>query len=291
MKESAWSFTREKHNDTYPLINPANIDHSSHRVFITGASKAIGRAIALSYAKAGAKVIGVCARSDISNLEKEIKDAAKQSGKQVPEVFAESLDITDRKAVEAAAKSFGEKYGHLDILINNAGYLPAYALHGDFDPDDWWQGWEVNVKGTFLVTRSFLPLLFKSPTKTLINLCSSTAFHPASGCSGYCLTKFVNIRTTELLVNDYGDKGLLSYAVHPGAIVSDMSLKLPEVIQHYLMDTDELPADTIVWLTAERREWLAGRYVDATWDMEEFMSMKELVVDKELLKIRLTVPE
>lgn len=132
------------HNDTYPSIDPAaNSDCTGKYVFITGASKGIGRATALAYAQAGAAAIGLGARSDFSSLETEIKDAAEKAGKKSPKVLATRLDVTDRSTVEHAAKEVEASFGRLDILINNAGYLEQATPIADSDPDEWWKTWTV----------------------------------------------------------------------------------------------------------------------------------------------------
>lgn len=116
---------------------------SSKYVFISGASKGVGRATALAYAKAGAAGIGIGARSDLSSLKDEIQDAAKKAGKSAPEVVSVKLDVEDRASVEAAAKEIATGLERLDILVNNAGYLEKAVPIIDSDPDEWWKTWEV----------------------------------------------------------------------------------------------------------------------------------------------------
>ena len=58
---------------------------------------------------------------------------------------------------------------------------------------------------------------------------------------------------------EYGDRGILAFAVHPGAIATDMASKMPEEMMHFLVDTPEIEAHALTWLVRERREWLAGR--------------------------------
>lgn len=82
---------------------------------------------------------------------------------------------------------------------------------------------------------------------------------------------------------------MISYAIHPGAVATELALRMPDPYHHVLIDTPELAGDTLVWLTAERREWLRGRYVDVGWDMEELLSKREKIEREELLKVRLAV--
>jgi NAD(P)-dependent dehydrogenase (short-subunit alcohol dehydrogenase family) len=105
--------------------------------------------------------------------------------------------------------------------------------------------------------------------------------------SAYQTSKFALCRFTEFLDEGYAHLGLVAFALHPGATVTEMGLKLPEELHDYLTDTIELPADTLVWLCKERREWLRGRFVAATWNMEEFEKRKDEIVERDLLKFRM----
>jgi len=89
-------------------------------VFISGASKGIGRATAISYAKAGASAIAIAARSDLKSLEQEIQKVARDAGKKEPKVLSVKLDVLDRASIEDAAKEVEKELGRLDILVNNA---------------------------------------------------------------------------------------------------------------------------------------------------------------------------
>ena len=137
-------FTPTRHNDTYPAIDPTTeSDCTGKHVFVTGASKGIGRATALAYAKAGAAAIGLAARSDLSSLENEISNAAEKAGKKAPKVLSCVMDVVDREAIEGAAKEVERSFGTLDILVNNAGYLETWVPIADSDPDEWWKTWTV----------------------------------------------------------------------------------------------------------------------------------------------------
>lgn len=290
LPHTGFNFTSTLHNDTYPAIDPTkHSDLSGKHVFITGASKGIGRATALSYAKAGASVIGLGARSSLSFLEQEIQDAAKAVGKPAPKIFSVQLDVSDQQSVEAATKEVEQAFDHVDILINNAGYLENWQKIADSDPSDWWKTWEINIKGVYLTTRSFLPLLLKSTHKTIVNLSSIGAHVLQPGASAYQSTKFALLRLTEFTAAEYGEQGVVAFAVHPGGVPTELANGMPREMHVVLKDTPELAADTMVWLTAERREWLAGRYVSCTWDMPELLEKRERIVEKNLLKMRMAV--
>jgi NAD(P)-dependent dehydrogenase (short-subunit alcohol dehydrogenase family) len=141
------------------------------------------------------------------------------------------------------------------------------------------------------MVRATIPLLLKKPTglKTILNVSSIGAHIVMPGGSAYQITKLALIRFTEFINAECGEQGLLSLAVHPGGVMTELSSGMPLASQHVLTDQPALAADTFVWLTAERREWLASRYISCTWDMEELVGMKEKIVKKDLLKVRLDV--
>lgn len=138
------NFVKTIHQDSYRAIDSATKSNLTGRnVFITGASKGIGRAIAIAYAKAGAAAIGLGARSEVLDLEEELREAAKKAGKSEPKVLTVKLDVEDRAMVESAAKKVEADFTRLDILVNNAGSLEPAVRIADSDPDEWWKTWTV----------------------------------------------------------------------------------------------------------------------------------------------------
>lgn len=156
------------------------------------------------------------------------------------------------------------------------------------DPDVYWRTWEVNVRGLFNMTRTFLPLLLSTDgLRTIINVASSGALSVRPKSSGYRSSKLAVIRWTENVQEDHKDEGLLAYCVNPGAIKTAITANVPEEIRNHLPHRPDIAGDTIVWLAAERKEWLAGRYVSCPWDMEELVSRKEEIVAGDKLKLQM----
>ncbi|KAK4992702.1 hypothetical protein LTR66_006213 [Elasticomyces elasticus] len=283
------NYTKTIRNDTYPFIDPKKSDLSGKAVLITGASRGLGREAALAYAKAGASFIILAARSHLADLEKEVRSAATQNGRDAPKTLSISVDITSLESVQAAAKKVEEAFGRLDILLNNAGYLEEFKPVAESDPDEWWKVFTINVKGSYLVTRAFIPLLLKGGDKTIVNVSSIGAHVLVPGASGYQTTKLALLRFTEFVDCEYKDQGLLTYCIHPGGVATELANNMPKEMHHVLVDTPQLSADSIVWLTKEKRDWLAGRYVSCTWDMEQLLEKKEQILKGDLLKVRMAV--
>ncbi|EXJ63621.1 uncharacterized protein A1O5_11382 [Cladophialophora psammophila CBS 110553] len=287
---AGFSFVPTRHDDTYEFINPLKGEATNLRILVTGASKGIGRATVISFAKSGASAIALLARSDLDSVAREVIEAAKQAGrKETPKVLKLRVDTTDVAAVDRAMKTVEQEFGTLDVVINNASRMEAWKPIHETDVRDWWSTWEVNVKGTFLVSRAALPLLLKGKEKTMVVISSAGGLTTSAGGSAYQGTKTAQIRFNDFLMKEYGDQGLLAYAVHPGGVKTEVGTAMPEHMHHLLVAEPELPADTLVWLTRERRNWLAGRYVNAPWDMQQLWGKRDEIVEKDLLKLKLQV--
>jgi NAD(P)-dependent dehydrogenase (short-subunit alcohol dehydrogenase family) len=279
----------KNHHDTYQFIEPIGTELSGKSILITGASKGIGRATAVRCAKAGCARIAVAARSSLEGVIKEIKDEAAKCGIQTPHILPLRMDVTSDESVKAASQNFEATFGgKLDILVNNAGYLPEFKTVIESDPTEWWKAWEVNVKGTFLCCHYFLPFVLNSKTKTVINLSSIGAHTLSYGASSYQTSRFANVRLNEFLAREYEDDELIAISIHPGGIKTDMAANFPEMLHFSLADEPTLPADTIIWLAKERRNWLNGRFVWSNWDLEEVESKQDLIVQNDLFKFRMT---
>ena len=157
------------------------------------------------------------------------------------------------------------------------------------DPKEWWTTWEINIKGVYLLSRAFIPLLLKGGSKTIVNVSSVGALFVMPGASAYQTTKFALLRFTEFLAKEYEAQGIVTFAVHPGGVQTELALNMPEAVHGFLTDTPELAGDTLSYLTQKPQSWLIGRFVSVNWDMPEFFARKEEVVQGDKLKMRLVL--
>jgi len=284
-------FTPTVHNKPYDYINPSKKDLSGRSVFITGASKGIGRATAIAFAAAGCSQIALGARTKLTSLIPDLEAAAKSNKHPHPQVLTLELDVTSPSSVSAAAERVKSEFNGLDILINNAGYLEPFEKMLDRSFDEWKKVWDVNLHGVFLVTQKFLPLLLQksSGLKTVLNTSSIGAHLVNGGGSGYMTSKLALLRLSEFVNEEYADQGVLCYSIHPGGVMTELARGMPEERHGVLIDEPELAGETTVWLTAERREWLRARYVAVVWDMEELLGQRERIEREDLLKVRLAI--
>lgn len=210
------------HSDTYPEIDPRKADLSGKAVFVTGGSRGIGKAIILRFAMAGASYIAAGARSEMSQLAKDVEAAAVSANRSPPKFLPVYLEATSPESIADAAALIEKKFGRLDILVNNAGIFGSLNTIGDSDPMTWWNTMEVNIRGTYLVCREFLPLLQKTGDAYIVIVASVGGHLTRPGVSSYMMSKLALIRLAEFLNNEYADKGVLSFSVHPGNCLTDM---------------------------------------------------------------------
>lgn len=177
--------------------------------------------MAISFAKGGASQIAIGARSKLTGVADAMKKAAKEAGRPEPRVLSLELDVADQSSVEAAAKQISTEFGKLDILVHNAGIIDEMKPIADTTPEKWWRTWEINVRGPYLISRSFIPLLLKSDRKTLVVLSSVGAHSVMPGLSAYQPGKLAATRFTEFAAAEYKDQGLVAYSVHPGNILTE----------------------------------------------------------------------
>ncbi|KAL4917386.1 hypothetical protein BDW62DRAFT_211238 [Aspergillus aurantiobrunneus] len=278
-------FTSTRHHTSYDYISPLKLDLADKHVLITGAARedGVGYAAATAFARAGASVIAVADLHGMSgDLAAKLKLAAVHAGRPEPVVLSCLVDIARQDSVQAM----------LDIVVNNAAHMESYKPILDSDPDVYWRTCDVNIRGLFNMVRTFLPMLLSSRATanglcTMINVSSSSALSARPESGAYRISKLAILRWTETLQLEYVDKGLLTYCVNPGTIKTSLTENMPGELRDALPDRPDVAGDTIAWLAAERRDWLAGRYVSCPWDMEELLGKRDEIVEKDRLKMRM----
>lgn len=178
--------------------------------------------MATSFAQAGASHIAIGARSSLEFLKEALLSAAAKAKRPELKILCVKLDITSQQNAEDAAKLVEKKFGKLDILINNAAVIGEFAKIADSDPAVWWETWNVNLKGPYLMTRAFLPLMLKGGDKTIISTSSVGAHLISPTLSAYQPTKLALLRLMQFVGEEYKDQGVLTYCIHPGNIPTDM---------------------------------------------------------------------
>lgn len=196
--------------------------------------------------------------------------------------------VGDLTSPDDVDKLFESLYGAVpDILINNAGISTSQTYIADSDPQNWWNDWQVNVYGTYLVTRAWLRALRGKPG-IVVSTSSSVGDLVAPNMSSYGTSKLAVNRFTESIQLEYGKQGVRALAFHPGGIASTgMGQTAPAQYRHRLLDTVDLAAGTALYLTTPEAAYLNGRFVYANWNMEDVEKLKDEIVKDNLLVARI----
>lgn len=196
-------------------------------MYICGASRGIGKAIATSFARGGASLIAIGARATTSlePVAEQLRAAARDAGRETPRVVCVALDASSAGSVAAAAQLVKREFGSLDVVVQNAAIIAPPTRIIDADPEDWWRIYEVNVLGQFLTARYFLPLLLGKPggLRTFVTVASVGAHIVGEAYSSYQSSKLANLRIAEFVDREHGRDGVSAWCVHPGNVLTDMA--------------------------------------------------------------------
>ncbi|MCB4920714.1 SDR family oxidoreductase [Brucella intermedia] len=184
---------------------------------VTGASRGIGRAIAIGMAKRGFDV----AINDIERQQdalQEVAHAIEATGRRALTVHA---DVSNKAQVEAMVSNVVDVFGRIDALVNNAGILIA----GDVEhlkEEHWDSVLDVNAKGTFLVVQAALPHMKRQKYGRIVNIASIGGKHGALGQAHYSASKAAVMGFTRVLAQEVGTYGITANCICPGIILTDM---------------------------------------------------------------------
>ncbi|MGF1516396.1 MAG: 3-oxoacyl-[acyl-carrier-protein] reductase [Nodosilinea sp.] len=184
---------------------------------VTGASRGIGRAIALELAAAGAKVVVNYARSG-SAAEEVVAEVVKGGGSAI----AIQADVSQADQVDALISGTLEKFGRVDILVNNAG-ITRDTLLLRMKPEDWQAVIDLNLTGVFLCTRAVAKLMLKQRSGRIINIASVAGQMGNPGQANYSAAKAGVIGFTKTVAKELASRGVTANAVAPGFIATDMT--------------------------------------------------------------------
>ena len=288
-------FTFTEHTTFTATTDPSKVIlPSDFVVCIIGASSGIGEHIAYAYAKAGAKGIIIASRTtaELERVRQEISTLNAHA-----KVLVASCDITSAESVAALAEQVNSSFGRLDVVIPNSGYAGPITLKITEGEPDWFQrNFDVNTIGTYHCAHYLIPLLLKSDrgAKSFLvvgSLAADIIGGPIAN-TGYCLSKFAQSRLVEYIADQFGKEGLMTVNIHPGAVMTPMAAgNTPEEFLPYLVDDVALCGAICVWITSQKQDlqWLNGRFLSANWDVDELLAKKAEIVEKDLLKWRITV--
>ena len=316
-------FTPTLHSRPNAIIRPENNTLSADfSVCVLGASRGIGAHIALAYAAASATYLTLTATSlrGLDDVTARVDAIAPQAT-----VVPVACDVSRDAAMAALPGAICEKVpgARLDAVVVNAAYYgPKIILDITKDnPADFQKSMDVNVMGMYHAAHYLLPLLLATPdgARTFLAVSALAAWITSGPIAhaAYGASKMAQARLVETIAAQHGDKGLCAVSIHAGAVKTDMArAAAPPEFEKCdcslaarrvrdiawtrnmreecwrvadLVDEPGLCGAMCVWISKDRAAWLNGRFVLAGWDADELVGMKNRIVEKGLLKTRLTM--
>lgn len=224
---------------------------------VTGASRGLGRALALAFARAGARLVA-CSRdpTDMGRIGAEIREAG-------ADCIARAADVTDAGAVAALVAEAESRWGAIDVLINNASVLGPRVPLRDHDLDDWRAALDVNLTGAWICCSAVLPGMRRAGRGSIINVTSSVGDEPRADWGIYAVSKWALEGLTWNLALEEADRGIRVNAVNPGGMRTEMREDA-----YPAEDPESVPApaevvDVFLWLASEAAAGVTGKRFEA----------------------------
>lgn len=236
------------------------MDFCGQCAFITGASVGIGRAAALLLAQRGAK-IALC---DI-NYEK-LEKVKKEVENYTKDVVIYECDVTDEKKVKQIVCDASEKFGKIDILVNNAAIWRTWKNFLEVSSDEWKKFIDINIMGVVYFTGAVLPIMLENGYGRVINIGSVAGVYGNMNMVHYSATKGAVIAMTRALAKEVADKGVTVNCVSPGS-VSDSSnddidyFSASELAFMGRTGTDRENAELICFLASKEAGYISGQNI------------------------------
>ena len=236
---------------------------------VTGASRGIGRAIALELASRGATVV-INYNGSLERAEEVQKEIEEKGG----EAEIRQWNVADHKACESAVKDIVKTHGSIDILVNNAGITKDGLLMGmseaDFDSVI-----DVNLKGTFNMMRFVSRQMLRQRSGRIISMASVVGIAGNAGQANYAASKAGIIGMTKSLARELGSRGITVNAIAPGFIETEMTDVLSEDVKENLLGSIPLKrmgqtkdiAETVAFLASDKAAYITGQTISVDGGM------------------------
>ncbi|KAF0890085.1 hypothetical protein E2562_036624 [Oryza meyeriana var. granulata] len=235
--------TRSSHQ-AIRVTNGVNMDSwvklAAPVAVVTGASRGIGRAIAVALGKVGCKVIVNYAKSGM-----EAEEVCREIEESGGTAIAFSADVSIEAEVESMMRATIDTWGALDVLVNNAG-ITRDALLMRMKRMQWQEVVDVNLTGVYLCAQAAAAVMMKRKKGRIINIASVSGIIGNIGQANYCAAKAGVIGLTKAMAREYGSRNINVNAVAPGWVASDMTAKLGDDVERKALET--IPLEEIAGL-------------------------------------------
>jgi NADP-dependent 3-hydroxy acid dehydrogenase YdfG len=238
------------------------------RALVTGVTRGIGRALVDHLVAAGWDVVAVARRSDVLH---------ELAGAWGPQVTPHVADVTDYDALTYVVAASGP----LDLVVANAGALTGTGESWQADPQDWWDGVEVNLRGAYLTARTVLPDMVARGSGRLVLVTSGIGNAPGPWNSSYAASKAAVTVLGESLELELVGTGVHTFPVSPGMVATDMT-RFPETLTRHRPDLADIATERFTpvarvlalvdAIAGGRLDGQAGRFLHATDDLDALLA-------------------
>jgi NAD(P)-dependent dehydrogenase (short-subunit alcohol dehydrogenase family) len=268
------------------------VELSGQVAVVTGGGRGIGRACALTLARAGART-AVLARSgsEVTETAERIKEAGGQA-------LAFVADVTNAGDISKTIEKIDSSLGPINLLVNNAGIPGPIGPFWETEADEWWRTMNVNLRGAVLCARAVLPGMRVRRQGRVINIASSAI--PIAYFSSYATNKTALVRFTEIVAAEIKPYGVSMFAVGPGTVrtamaehslYSQQGQKWLPWFQRIFDEGLDLPADRpsqlVLDLASGRADSLSGRFLSVMDDLDSLLRSVKEIEEQNLYSLRM----
>ncbi len=218
---------------------------------VTGASQGLGRALAFAYAREGASLV-ICSRR-----EEAIRPLDEELERMGAEVVSLAIDVSKSDDVERLVDAAVERFGGIDVLVNNAGLLGPRVAIEEYSEEEWRRVIDANLTGPYLVTKAAIPHLREGAS--IINVVSGVSVEGRAEWGAYSVSKFGVEGLSQILAAELEDRGVRSNAVDPGGMRTEMrAAAYPEEDPQTRITPEENTA-VFLYLASDESRGVTGR--------------------------------
>lgn len=232
---------------------------------ITGSARGIGQATALKFAAEGAKVV-VC-DLDRKAVDEVVAEIVAEGGQAI----GFTVNVTDKASIAAMVKGVTDKYGRIDVLVNNAGIVDD-AMFRKMTDEQFERVIDINLKGTYNCARAVVDIMIAQNSGVILNASSVVGLYGNFGQTNYAASKFGVIGMAKTWARELGRKGIRANAVCPGFVETTILKSIPEKVMQAMIDRVPLGrlakpeeiANTYAFLASDEASYINGAVIEVS---------------------------
>jgi 3-oxoacyl-[acyl-carrier protein] reductase len=232
---------------------------------ITGSARGIGQATALKFAAEGARVV-VC-DLDRKAVDEVVAEIVAEGGRAI----GFTMNVTDKPSIAAVVKGVMDKYGRIDVLVNNAGIVDD-AMFRKMSDEQFDRVIDINLKGTYNCARAVVDIMIAQNAGVILNASSVVGLYGNFGQTNYAASKFGVIGMAKTWARELGRKGIRANAVCPGFVETTILKSIPEKVMQAMIDRVPLGrlakpeeiANTYAFLASDEASYINGAVIEVS---------------------------